>query len=70
MPDMVETYAGPIPWWEGISPTMVSRTILNENLTGDEMLKAASLDWTVSKRPLLLRQGPEQCHRRRRRGWP
>ena len=60
MGDQVETYAGPIPWWEGISPTMVSRTILNENLTGDEMLKAASLDWTVSKRPLYFGKDPNK----------
>jgi phage/plasmid-like protein (TIGR03299 family) len=50
MPDMIETYAGPVAWWEGSSPTMVSRTILDRNLTPDEMLDAAGLRWNVSKR--------------------
>jgi phage/plasmid-like protein (TIGR03299 family) len=59
MPDMVETYAGPVAWWEGISPTMKSRTILNENLTGPEILKAADLGWTVSKRPLFYGPNPD-----------
>jgi phage/plasmid-like protein (TIGR03299 family) len=60
MPDMIETYAGPTAWWEGISPTMVTRTLLDKNLTSAEMLKAASLDWTVSKRPLFFEKADEE----------
>ena len=60
MPDQVESFAGPTPWWAGISPTMKSMTILDKNLTGDEMLKAASLDWTVSKRPLVYGRDPSR----------
>jgi phage/plasmid-like protein (TIGR03299 family) len=35
---------------------MKSMVILDKNLTGEEMLKAASLDWSVSKRPLFYEQ--------------
>jgi phage/plasmid-like protein (TIGR03299 family) len=52
MPDMVETYAGPVAWWEGISPTVRERTLLDHNVRWDEMRVLAGLDWTVSKRPL------------------
>jgi phage/plasmid-like protein (TIGR03299 family) len=54
MSDAVETYAGPQAWWEGISPTVRERVILDKNLTGKEMLEAASIDWTVSKQPLFV----------------
>jgi phage/plasmid-like protein (TIGR03299 family) len=61
MPDMVEHFAGAgaIPWWAGTSPTMKSMTILDENKTGHEMLVAASLDGTVSKRPLFYGPNPD-----------
>jgi len=52
--DMVETYAGPVAWWEGISPTVRERTILNEDVGLDEMFTLAGLDWTVSKQPLMV----------------
>ena len=60
MGDQVETFAGPTPWWAGISPTAKSMVILDKNLTGEEMLKAASLDWTVSKRPLVYGKDPSR----------
>ena len=62
MSDSVETYAGAgaVPWWLNTSTTMRSVVILDKNLTGDEMLKAASLDWSVSKRPLFYEKADEE----------
>ena len=49
----VETmaYAGEVPW-HGLGVPVP------ENLTPDEMLKVAGLDWTVSKRPMSFRTKP------------
>ena len=48
MAHMVETmaYAGEVPW-HGLGVQV------EENLTPDEMLVAAGLDWTVSKRHMF-----------------
>jgi phage/plasmid-like protein (TIGR03299 family) len=56
MADAVETYAGPIPWWNGISKTVKDLTILNEGqlLTKAEMKTAAGLDWTVATEPIFV----------------
>jgi phage/plasmid-like protein (TIGR03299 family) len=54
MPDMVETYAGPVAWWEGISPTVRERTIIDRPMTLDEAFTLGGLDWTVTKRPLFV----------------
>lgn len=54
MSDAVETYAGPAAWWEGISQTVRERVILDSDLSGEEMLKAAGIDWSVTKVPLFV----------------
>ena len=56
MPDMVETYAGPRAWWEGKSPTVKSRTLLEEGklLNKVDMIAASGLDWTVSTQPVFV----------------
>ena len=53
MAHMVETmaYAGQVPW-HGLGEKV------EHNLTPDEMLKAAGLDWTVSKRPVYYADKP------------
>ena len=53
MAHMVETmaYAGKVPW-HGLGNKV------DGNLTPDEMLVAAQLDWTVSKRPLYYADKP------------
>lgn len=53
MAHMVETmaYAGKVPW-HGLGNKV------DGNLTPDEMLVAAQLDWTVSKRPLYFADKP------------
>lgn len=61
MPDMVETYAGagPAPWWEGISPTVQARTLLDHNVPWHEMVTLAGLDWDVEKSPMYLATGEQ-----------
>ena len=54
MSDQVSTYAGPVAWWEGKSPTVKERVILNGDVGLDEMFTLAGLDWTVSKQPLMV----------------
>ena len=53
MAHMVETmaYAGQVPW-HGLGEKV------EHNLTPEEMLKAAGLDWTVSKRPVYYADKP------------
>ena len=53
MAHMVETmaYAGQVPW-HGLGEKV------EHNLTPEEMLKAAKLDWTVSKRPVYYADKP------------
>jgi phage/plasmid-like protein (TIGR03299 family) len=53
MAHMVETmaYAGQVPW-HGLGQKV------EHNLTPEEMLKAAGLDWTVSKRPVYYADKP------------
>jgi phage/plasmid-like protein (TIGR03299 family) len=51
----VETmaYAGEVPW-HGLG------TPVDDNLTVEEMMKAAQLDWTVSKKPTFFRVGDQE----------
>ena len=53
MAHMVETmaYAGQVPW-HGLGEKVEG------NLTPEQMLKAAKLDWTVSKRPMYFADKP------------
>ena len=53
MAHMVETmaYAGQVPW-HGLGQKV------EHTLTPEEMLKAAGLDWTVSKRPVYYADKP------------
>lgn len=55
MAHMVETmaYAGEVPW-HGLG------TPVNNDLTVEEMMKAARLDWTVSKQPTYFRVGDQE----------
>jgi len=55
MAHMVETmaYAGEVPW-HGLGVKV------NDDLTVDEMIEAAGLDWTVSKQPTFYRIGDEE----------
>ena len=55
MAHMVETmaYAGEVPW-HGLGVKV------NDDLTVDEMIEAASLNWTVSKQPTFYRIGDEE----------
>ena len=48
MSHLVETMA-----WANTVPWLGLGTKVNDNLTAGEMLKAAKLDWTVSRRPLF-----------------
>ena len=54
MAHMVETmaYAGEVPW-HGLGVQV------DGNLTPEEMLKEAGLDWTVSKRYMFTHTNPE-----------
>lgn len=47
-----ESYAGPKPWWADLS-TVDDAVFLaeGERLTGEDMMKAAGLDWTVRMEP-------------------
>lgn len=58
MSDNVDTYAGPTAWWEGISPTVRERTILNADLRWEEMAPAAGLVWDAVKFPAHDEKGP------------
>jgi phage/plasmid-like protein (TIGR03299 family) len=55
MAHMVETmaYAGEVPW-HGLGVKV------NDDLTVDEIIEAASLNWTVSKQPTFYRIGDEE----------
>ena len=55
MAHMVETmaYAGEVPW-HGLGVKV------NDDLTVDEMIEAAGLNWTVSKQPTFYRIGDEE----------
>lgn len=54
MSDQVETYAGVwTPWWAGISPTAKSMEVLPGEVTAHDMIRAAGLDWTASKRRVV-----------------
>lgn len=57
MAHQVETmaYAGEVPW-HGLG------TKVEDNLTPTEMLEAAGLDWTVSRRPVFVPQTPGYDH--------
>lgn len=54
-----ETYFGPaerMPWWD---PSRARNAVfLDRDLRGDEVLAAAGLDWTVSKRPQFFGDDP------------
>lgn len=55
MSDAVETYAGLWnPWWDGISTTVKSKTILAEAVNAESMRKAAGLDWEIMKQPAFV----------------
>ena len=55
MSHQVETmaYAGEVPW-HGLGVKV------NDDLTVDEMIAAAGLDWTVSKQPTFYRIGDKE----------
>ena len=48
-------YAGDVPW-HGLG------TKVEDNLTPQEMIEAAGLNWTVSRRPVFVPQEPDYDH--------